>query len=75
MAWGGSSSPPREGPSSGSKGSSRPQKTIPSTPSPPTGSKLACERYVNYDHAQYGVPYVVPRYSNLKKTLRFFGAL
>jgi UDP-glucose 4-epimerase len=38
----------------------------PQYPLSPYGvSKLACERYLNYYHAQYGLPYVALRYSNV----------
>jgi UDP-glucose 4-epimerase len=48
------------------------QSTFPATedhpqfPVSPYGvSKLACERYLYYYHAQYGLPYVALRYSNV----------
>jgi UDP-glucose 4-epimerase len=38
----------------------------PQYPVSPYGiSKLACERYLYYNHAQYGLPYVALRYSNV----------
>jgi UDP-glucose 4-epimerase len=38
----------------------------PQYPLSPYGvSKLACERYLNYYHAQYGLPYAALRYSNV----------
>ena len=38
----------------------------PQYPLSPYGvSKLACERYLNYYHAQYGLSYVALRYSNV----------
>ena len=48
-----------------SKESFQPQKIIPNNLSPYGVFKLACERYLNYYHAQYGLPYVALRYSNV----------